>query len=87
MTPSSDHTFLREIPCMTKRTLRMKFKVMIIGETLFKLTFDKERVIPVEVRLSSLRRAHYGESSNNEELRLNLDCLSEVRDKAALRMA
>ena len=57
------------------------------GETLFKLPFDEEAVIPVKVRLSSLRRAHYDESSNNEELRLNLDCLSKVRDKAALRMA
>ncbi|XP_075669969.1 uncharacterized protein LOC142639713 [Castanea sativa] len=46
-----------------------------------------EVVIPVEVGLSSLRRAHYDESSNNNELRLNLDCLSEVRDEATLRMA
>ena len=58
-----------------------------IGETLFKLTFDEELVIPIEVRLSSLRQAHYDEISNNEELRLNLDCLSKVRDKVALRMA
>ena len=46
-----------------------------------------EAVILVEVGLSSLRRAYYDESSNNDELRLNLDCLSEVRDEAALRMA
>ena len=57
------------------------------GETPFKLTFDEEAVIPIEVGLSSLRQAHYDESSNNEELRINLDCLSKVRDEATLRMA
>ena len=56
-------------------------------ETPFKLTFDEEAIILVEVGLSSLSRAHYDETSNNEELRLNLDCLSKVRDEATLRMA
>ena len=51
-----------------------------------KLAFGTEVVIPVEVGLSSLRRAHYDEGTNNDKLRLNLDCLSKVRDKAALRM-
>ena len=37
--------------------------------------------------LSSLRLSHYDKSSNNDELRLNLDFLFEVRDKAALKMA
>ena len=37
--------------------------------------------------LSSLKQAHYHESLNNDELRLNLDCLSEVWDEAALKMA
>ena len=58
-----------------------------MGETPFKLAFGIEVVILVEVGLSSLRRAHYDEGSNNDELRLNLDCLPEVRDKANLRMA
>ena len=57
-----------------------------IGETPFKLAFSIEVVILVEVGLSSLRRAHYDEGSNNDELRLNLDCLPEVRDEANLRM-
>ena len=56
-------------------------------ETPFKLAFDTEAVIPVEVGVSSLRRAHYDEGINNDELRLSLDCLVEVRDEAALRMA
>ena len=57
------------------------------GETPFKLAFGIEVVILVEVGLSSLRRAHYDEGSNNDELRLNLDCLPKVRDEANLRMA
>ena len=44
-------------------------------------------VIAIKVELSSLRWAHYDESSNNDELRLSLDCLSEVRDEVAQRMA
>ena len=51
------------------------------------MAFGTEEVIPIKVGLSSLRRAHYDESSNNDELRLNLNCLSEVRDEATLRMA
>ena len=53
----------------------------------FKLAFGTKAIILVEVGLSSFRRAHYDEGSNNDELRLNLDCLSVVRDEAALRMA
>ena len=49
-----------------------------IGETPFKLAFGTEAVIPIEMGLSSLKQAHYHESLNNDELRLNLDCLSEV---------
>ena len=56
-------------------------------ETPFKLVFGTEAVIPVEMGLSNLRRAHYDKISNNDELRLSLDCLSEVRDEASQRMA
>ena len=57
------------------------------GETPFKLAFSIEAVILVEIGVSSLRQAHYDEGTNNEELRLSLDCLAKVRDEAALRMA
>ena len=53
----------------------------------FKLAFGTEAVIPVEVGLSRLRRAHNDVGLNNDELRLNFDCLSKVRDELALRMA
>ena len=56
------------------------------GETPFRLTYRTEAVIPVEVGVTSTRRAAFSEEGNDEKLRLNLDCLDEVRDKASNRM-
>ena len=47
----------------------------------FKLFFGIEVVIHVEVGLSSLRQAHYDDSSNNDKLGLNLDCLPKVETR------
>ena len=51
------------------------------------MAFDTEVVNLVEVGVSSLRRAHYDEGINNDELRLSLDYLAEAKDEVALRMA
>ena len=56
------------------------------GETPFKLTYETEAVIPVEVGVTSTRRAAFSEEKNDDKLRLNLDCLDEVRDEASSRM-
>ncbi|XP_030932161.1 uncharacterized protein LOC115957947 [Quercus lobata] len=56
------------------------------GETPFKLTYGTEAVIPVEVGVTSIRRETFTEGLNDDELRLNLDCLDEVRDNASSRM-
>ena len=56
------------------------------GETPFRLTYGTEAVIPVEVGETSTRRAVFNEKGNDEKLRLNLDCLDEVRDKASSRI-
>ena len=40
------------------------------GETPFKMAFGTDAVIPVEVKVSSLRRACYDKQSNNEGLKL-----------------
>ena len=58
-----------------------------MGETPFKLAFGTEAMIPIEVGMSSLRRAYYDDYNNNKELKLALDCLSEVRDDVTQRMA
>ena len=53
----------------------------------FKLAFGIEVVIPVEIGMSSLRRTCYDEHSNDEGLKLALDCLPEVREDTAQSMA
>ena len=44
------------------------------GETPFKMMFGTEAVVLVEVGMSSIRRARYDEQSNDESLKLALDC-------------
>ena len=56
------------------------------GETPFRLTYGTEAVIPVEVGVASTRRTTFNEEGNDDKLRLNLDCLDEVRNKASRRM-
>ena len=58
----------------------------LTGETPFRLTYGTEAVIPVEVGVASIRREVLHEEHNDDQLRINLDCLDEVRDKASSRM-
>ena len=57
------------------------------GETPSNLTYGIEVVIPIEIRLTNLRKEFFDEHNNDHQLKLNLDCLDEVRDKASQRMA
>jgi len=57
------------------------------GETPFNLTYSTEAVILVEIGLTSLRKEFFDERSNDDQLKLNLDCLDEVRDPASQGMA
>ncbi|XP_023875869.2 uncharacterized protein LOC111988312 [Quercus suber] len=57
------------------------------GETPFSLTYGTEAVIPVKVGLTTLRREFFDEQSNDNQLKMHLDCLDEVRDQASQRMA
>ena len=43
-------------------------------------------MIPIEVGVTSTRQTVFSEEGNDKKLRLNLDCLDEVRDKASSRM-
>ena len=56
------------------------------GKAPFRLTYGTEAVIPVEVGVTSIRRGTFNEGINDDELRLNLDCLDEVRDNASSKM-
>ena len=56
------------------------------GEMPFKLTYGIEAMIPVKAGVTSMRREAFNEDNNNDQLRVNLDCLDEVRDKASQKM-
>ena len=56
------------------------------GETPFRLTYGTEVVIPVEVGVASIRQEVLHEEDNDDQLRINLDFLDDVRDKASSRM-
>ena len=43
-------------------------------------------MIPVEIGVSSTRRKVFNEESNDSHLRINLDFLDEVREKASIRV-
>ena len=55
-------------------------------ETPFRLTYGMEAVIPVKAGVTSIRRGTFNLRCNNDELRLNLDCLDKVRDNASSKM-
>ena len=56
------------------------------GETPFRLTYGTEVVIPIKVGVNSIRREAFNEDSNNDQLKVNLDYLDEVRDEASRKM-
>ena len=50
-----------------------------MGETPFKLAYGSEAVIPTEVHIARHRVKRYPDKDNEEQLRLNLDLIDEVR--------
>ena len=56
------------------------------GETPFKLTYGNVVVIPIEVGITSIRREIFHKENNDDKLKVNLDCLDEVKDGAFRRM-
>ena len=56
-------------------------------ETSFKLTYDTEAVIPIEVGVTNMRREFLEEEGNGDQLMVNLDCLDEVRTETCQRIA
>ena len=57
------------------------------GETPFKLAYGSEAVIPAEVHMANHRVTMYQDKDNEEQLRLNLDLIDEVRTDADERIA
>lgn len=57
-----------------------------IGETSFKLTHGTEAVIPVKVGITSMRRKIFQKGSNDDQLKVSLDCLDKVKEEASQKM-
>ena len=57
------------------------------GETLFRLTYKADAVIPTEIGLTSYRLQSYMEDKNEEAMRLQLDLMDEARAMAEQRLA
>ena len=57
------------------------------GETPFKLAYGSEAVILVKVHMANHRVTMYQDKDNEEQLRLNLDLIDEVRTNAEERTA
>ena len=57
------------------------------GETLFRLTYGSEAVIPAKIGLTSYRVHNHDKSKNDEAMRLQLDLVNEVRETAEQRLA
>lgn len=55
---------------------------LLMGETLFNLTFGTKAVIPLEVGLPSSQIEAYDKWCNSKDLRVNLDLLEEVQIKS-----
>ena len=76
--------WLKELPSVLwayKTTVRTPTR-----ETPFNLMYGTEVVIPVKIGITSLKD-FFDEHSNDDQLKLNLDCLDKVRDQASQRMA
>ena len=58
-----------------------------IGETPFKLAYKSEAIIRTEVHMANHRVMMYQDKDNEEQLRLNLDLIDEVRTNAGQRTA
>ena len=59
----------------------------LTGETPFKLAYGSKAVIPTKVHMANHRVTMYQDKDNEEQLRLNLNLIDEVRTDAEERTA
>ena len=53
------------------------------GEMPFRLTYGTEAIILVEIGITYMRREFFQEGNNDDQLKVNLDCLDETREEAS----
>ena len=56
------------------------------GDTPFRLTYGTWAIILIEVGITNIRREMFHDESNDDQLRIILDCLDEVKEKASNKM-
>ena len=56
------------------------------GETPFSLVYESDAMIPFEIHESSSRFQSFVVEESNEERRMNLDLLDEVREEARINV-
>ena len=54
----------------------------LIEEILFKLTYGIKAVISIEVGISNIGREFFQGGNNDDQLKVNLDCLDKTREEA-----
>ncbi|XP_050241856.1 uncharacterized protein LOC126690771 [Quercus robur] len=76
-------------PLILKQMAKLKWTTVRnpTGETPFKLAYGSEAVIPAEVHMVNHKVMMYQDKDNEEQLRLNLDLVDEVRADAEYRTA
>ena len=57
------------------------------GETPFSLKYGVEAMIPVEVGLPSYMRTHFESEQKDENRKVSLDLIEELRNSAEVRIA
>ncbi|GJV48671.1 reverse transcriptase domain-containing protein [Tanacetum coccineum] len=57
------------------------------GETPFSLMYESEAVISAEIGMPTYWTIQFNEAQSEEEIRLNLDLIQEIKEKAAIREA
>jgi hypothetical protein len=50
------------------------------------MTYGRKAVVPVKIGLATFRTSTYDDQQNEGQIRLNLDLIDEVREKAETRM-
>ena len=56
------------------------------GETPFRLTYGTKAIILVNVRITNIKQEMFHKESNDDQLKVNLDCQDEVRERASNKM-
>nr|GEW87858.1 reverse transcriptase domain-containing protein [Tanacetum cinerariifolium] len=87
MTPIYEYLTKGILPKEKRKARIIRCKAGSNEEMPFSLTYGIEAVIPVEIKMPTMRTAKVDMIKNNEALEVNLDLLEEKREQAAIQEA